>query len=42
MGGKGDPLGIVQFGHTDKWYMHKLEKDMHENLWDFEIQMWMI
>ena len=31
-----------QFDHTNKWYMHNpatvLENDMHQLLWDFNIQ----
>ena len=32
----------LKFEHTTKWYMHKLESilenEMHKILWDFEIQ----
>ena len=44
LGGKGDPLGIVQeikIDHITKWYMHKpesvLKNEIHKILWDFEI-----
>ena len=45
LGGKGEPLGIVQklkFDHTNKWHQLKpesvLKNETHEILWDFEVQ----